>query len=82
MLVGLKLTVTFFGRPEADSAIVGAPCVTAALIVLTPVAPFTDAVTERGLALIVKFTVVDAVIVNVTVVVLLNPTPLPVTVSV
>jgi len=80
MLVGLKLTVTFFGRPEAESAIVGAPCSTVALIVLIPLLPLSVAVIEPGLALILKFTAVDPVIVSVTGVVLVTPPPVPVTV--
>jgi hypothetical protein len=81
MLAALKLTVTFFGTPEADSAIVGAPCSTVALIVLLLLPPLTVTVIELGLALIEKFTA-DAVIVSVTGVVLVTPPPVPVTVSV
>jgi len=80
--VGLKLTVTFLGRPEVESAIVGAPCITTALIVLRPVIPLTDAVRELGFALIVKLTAVDAVMESVTVAVLVNPPPVPETVKV
>jgi hypothetical protein len=80
IVVGLKLTVTFFGIPEAESAIVGAPCSTAALIVVVPPPPLSSAVIELGLAPMVKFTAVEAVIVRVTGVVLVTPPPVPVTV--
>ena len=81
MDVGLKLTVTFFGKPEAESAIVGVPCRTVALIVLMPLTPFTVAIMMLGLAPIVKF-VADAVIVSVREAVFVTPPPVPVTVRV
>lgn len=55
---------------------------TAALIVLIPAPPFTEALRELGLALMVKFTALDAATVSVTVVVLVNPPPVPDTVRV
>ena len=78
--VGLKLTVTFFGIPEADSAIVGDPCVTLALIVLAVLPPLLT-VSELGLAKIVNVAGA-AVIVSETAVVFVNPPPFPDTVTV
>jgi hypothetical protein len=79
MEAGVKVTVTREGRPEAESEIVGEPCVTLAEMVEVPAEPPRVAVTVVGDALIVK-TGTGAVTVRAMFVVCVTPPPIPVTV--
>ena len=76
--VGLKPKVTLFSWPVAESAIVGVPLVTCALIVALPDDPLVM-VRVFGDALMAN-TGADAVTVRVTLVVWVAPPPVPVTV--
>ena len=53
MEAGLKLTLTFLGKPLATSEMLGEPLAIVAVIVVVPEVPFLIAVIEEGDALMV-----------------------------